>query len=86
VIRVRPSLVSIMRSPRIARTKTSIGALRARIVPPARKFLLGLGHLPPGIPYVVVPGTLRMANGVKDFYDFLATVKGMNPTIDIRGF
>ena len=31
-------------------------------------------------------GRLRMANGVKDFYDFLATVKGMNPAIDIRGF
>ena len=46
VIRVRPSLVSIMRNPRIARTKTSIEALRARIVPPARKFLLGLGRLP----------------------------------------
>ena len=26
-----------------------------------------------------------MANGIKDFYDFLATVKGMNPAIDIRG-
>jgi hypothetical protein len=31
-------------------------------------------------------GRLRMANGVEDFYDFLATVKGMNPAIDIRGF
>ncbi len=31
-------------------------------------------------------GRLRMANGVKDFYAFLATVKGMNPAIDIRGF
>jgi hypothetical protein len=31
-------------------------------------------------------GRLRMLNGVKDFYDFLATVKRLNPAIEIRGF
>jgi hypothetical protein len=31
-------------------------------------------------------GKLQMPGGVKNFYDFLATVKGMNPVIDIRGF
>jgi hypothetical protein len=31
-------------------------------------------------------GNLRMPNRVKDFYDFLSTVKTMNPAIVIRGF
>jgi len=31
-------------------------------------------------------GRLRVPNRFVGFYDFLATVKGMNPTIDIRGF
>jgi hypothetical protein len=31
-------------------------------------------------------GRLRMPNGVKDFYDFLATVKRLNPAVEIRGF
>lgn len=31
-------------------------------------------------------GRLRVPNRFEGFYDFLATVKGMNPTIDIRGF
>jgi hypothetical protein len=31
-------------------------------------------------------GKVRMTGGVKNFYDFLSTVKGMNPAIDIRGF
>jgi hypothetical protein len=31
-------------------------------------------------------GNVRMPNRVRDFYDFLATVKGHNPAIVIRGF
>jgi hypothetical protein len=31
-------------------------------------------------------GRLRMPNRFVGFYDFLATVKGMNPSIEIRGF
>jgi hypothetical protein len=31
-------------------------------------------------------GRLRLPNRVRDFYDFLATVKTMNPAIEIRGF
>jgi hypothetical protein len=31
-------------------------------------------------------GRLRLPNRVRDFYDFLATVKSMNPAIEIRGF
>ena len=31
-------------------------------------------------------GRLRVPNRFVGFYDFLATVKGMNPAIDIRGF
>jgi len=31
-------------------------------------------------------GKLRLPNRVRDFYDFLSTVKTMNPAIEIRGF
>jgi hypothetical protein len=31
-------------------------------------------------------GRLRLPDRVRDFYDFLATVKAMNPAIEIRGF
>jgi len=31
-------------------------------------------------------GKLRLPDRVRDFYDFLATVKTMNPAIQIRGF
>jgi len=31
-------------------------------------------------------GKLRLPNRVRNFYDFLATVKTMNPAIEIRGF
>jgi hypothetical protein len=31
-------------------------------------------------------GNVRLPNRVRDFYDFLSTVKGLNPAIVIRGF
>jgi hypothetical protein len=31
-------------------------------------------------------GRVRMPNRFRGFYDFLATVKGLNPAIEIRGF
>ena len=31
-------------------------------------------------------GTLRIPGRIREFYDFLATVKTMNPAIEIRGF
>ena len=31
-------------------------------------------------------GRLRLPNRFRGFYDFLSTVKGLNPAIDIRGF
>jgi hypothetical protein len=44
----------------------------------------GLGHQTVRLRHA--RGRLRLPNRFPGFYDFLATVKGLNPAIEIRGF